>query len=104
MDRESYKVGKYFKYGNNLMILPKQKYIHSDDMINRLSSENRYLFWSEDKHVDKIMAYVCSELELPYSGKHLRTQLKLYAEEHYDALQVFAKKFESTSICKNKIT
>ena len=73
------------------MLLPKQKYIHVDDMINRLSSENRYLFCCDYKHVDKIMAHVSSELDLPYSAKHIRTQLKLYAEEHYEDLQVFAK-------------
>ena len=62
------------------MVLPKQKYICVDDMINRLSSENRSLFCSNDKHLDKIMAY----------GLHIRTQLKLYAVEHNGELLVFA--------------
>ena len=110
MDRESYKVGKKFKFGNNLILLPKQKYIRVDDMINQLSSENRYLFHSDNKHIDKIMAYVSSELDLPYSPKHIRTQLKLYAEEHYDDLKVFCQKistappYRPTSIYQYQIT
>ena len=39
------------------------------------------------------MAYVSFELDIHYSAKHIRTQLKLYAEEHYDELLVFAKKY-----------
>ena len=40
MDRAAYKIRKQFKFGNNLMTIPKKKYIPVDDMINRPTSEN----------------------------------------------------------------
>ena len=93
MDRASYKIGKKFKRGNNLMTISKQKYILVDDMINHLTSENCYLYSSDEKHVDKIMTFVCHELDLAYSTKHLRMQMKLYPEEHFESLKIFAKKY-----------
>ena len=86
------------------MTIPKQKYILADDMINHLTSKNCYLYSSDEKHVDKIKTFVCHELDLFYSAKHLRMQMKLYAEEHFASLEIFVKKYlmqRNVSLCQN---
>ena len=55
--------------------------------MDRLSSENRYLYKATDDTEKKILDYIISELNLGYSVKHVKTQIKLYVQENIEEPQ-----------------
>ena len=39
------------------------------------------------------MTYLCHEFDLPYNAKHRRMQIRLYAEDNFESIQIFARKY-----------
>ena len=87
------KISGKLKYGNNLLRISKQQYIKVENMVDRLSSENRYLYKATDDTKEKILDYIISELNLGYSAKHVKTQIKLYVQENIEDLQTLTVKY-----------
>ena len=85
-DKLASKISRKLKYGNNLLRISKQQYIKVENMVDRLSSENRYLYKATDDTEEKILDYIISELNLGYSANHVDTQIKLYVQENLEDL------------------
>ena len=85
-DKLASKLSRKLKYGNNLLQISKQQYIKVENMVDRLSSKNRYLYKATDDTEEKILDYIISALNLGYSANHMKTQIKLYVQENLEDL------------------
>ena len=92
-DKLASKISRKLKYGNNLLRISKQQYIKVENMVDRLSSENRYLYKAPNDTEEKILEYIFGELNLGYNAKDVKTQIKLYVQENLEDLRTLTHKY-----------